>query len=236
MKRTIAAIVIIVVGILLYFVFAPSSETQQTSAQPIEKEDKLMSKAEIVTLVNRQSRLYSAEQRAHKRIILSTTERDSISTLLGTLRWTRPWSKTHIEIPLNVTYKAYVDMGRISDADITVNADSSLTITLPNPVIEMTSCEIDHGNEVYDSQIFASQKSQQFINRHITGAVNNVWHEIDRQSKERLLRSAKDNANRIIAVALIDSGYRKVNIRYRDGMDINSLLIDAGKALGNIRY
>lgn len=237
MKRTIAAIVIIVVGILLYFVLAPSSEQETTvPSQEPPSEAKLMSKSEIATLVKQQSRLYSAEQTAHKTIILSTAEKDSISTLLGTLKWTRPWSKSHIEIPINVTYKAYIDFSKITEDDIHINADSSITITLPNPVIEMTSCEINHNKEVYDSQIFASQKSQDFINHHVTDAANDVWHEIGRISQDKILNSAKANANNIIANALLGSGYKKVNIEYRHGLNINGLTIDTGKILGNIKY
>lgn len=240
-KGTVAAVAIIVVGILLYFVLSPSSSSPSSSSQPTEpveqtKEEKLMSKAEIVTLVSQQSRLYSAEQDAHKTIVLSTTERDSISTILGTLRWTRPWSKSHIEIPINVTYKAYIDLGKIKEDDIKVNADSSVTITLPNPVIEMTSCEIDHDHEVFDKQIFASSKSQEFINRHVAGAVKSVWREVAAQRRQQILDEAKDNANKTIADVLIHSGYKKVNIKYADGLDINSLIIDIDEAVGHIKY
>lgn len=237
-KGTIAAVGIIVVGILLYFVFSPSSskpkETQEQQQQP--KEEKLMSKAEIVTLVSQQSKLYSAEQDAHKTVILSTTERDSINTILGTLKWTRPWSKTHMEIPIDVTYKAYVDLSKIKENDVSVNADTTITITLPSPVIEMTSCEIDHNHEVYDEQIFASSKSQEFVNRHVASAVSDVWREVSQSRKQEILDDAKSSANKAIAEILIQSGYKKVNIKYADNLDINRLRIDVDDAVNQIKY
>lgn len=237
MKNRIAAVVIIVVGVLLYFLLAPSSSAPKTApSNEAAAEDRMMAKGEIVNLVRQQSRLYSAEQTAHKKIVLSTTEKDSITTLMGTLKWTRPWSKSHIEIPLTVTFKAYLDMEKIGDDDITVGLDSSVTIVLPDPVIEMTSCEIDHSSEIYDSQIFASAKSQEFINRHVTVAVGNVWGEIGRISRDKIVANARDNANKTIAAALLGAGFKKVNLRYRSGMDAGRLTVDADKALGNIKY
>lgn len=127
-------------------------------------------------------------------------------------------------------------MEKIGDDDITVGLDSSVTIVLPDPVIEMTSCEIDHSSEVYDSQIFASAKSQEFINRHVTVAVGNVWGEIGRISRDKIVANARDNANKTIAAALLGAGFKKVNLRYRSGMDAGRLTVDADKALGNIKY
>lgn len=239
-KGTLAAVIIIIVGILSYFIFAPSSKSSSTAEQLDVKEqtseERLMSKAEIVTLVSQQSKLFSAEQDAHKTVILSTTERDSISTLLGTLRWTRPWSKSHIEIPINVTYKAYIDLGKIKEDNIKVNADSSVTITLPNPTIEMTSCEIDHDHEVFDKQIFASSKSQEFVNRHVVAAVKGIWSEVETQRKQQILDEAKENANKTIANALLHSGYKTVNIKYADNLDVNNLGVYMDEVVGLIKY
>lgn len=76
MKNRIAAVVIIVVGVLLYFLLAPSSSTPKTApSNEAAAEDRMMAKGEIVNLVRQQSRLYSAEQTAHKKIVLSTTEK-----------------------------------------------------------------------------------------------------------------------------------------------------------------
>lgn len=195
------------------------------------KEEKTVeppSPSDIAVLVQQESKLYSAEQTAHKTISFSTKEAVSVFGHDITV----PWSGTTARIPITVTYKACIDLSRIKADDISVAADSTITVTLPEPEIEMTSCEIEHGKEVYYKQLFSRTKSQEFINGKVEQAERSVWSDISMTSKNQLLDEARQSANKTIAAVLLQAGYKKVNVTYSPSMDINKLrtnIIEFGK-------
>lgn len=211
-RNTYIAIAVIAILAIIGAVLL-STKTKEEVQKPMP------TPSDIAVLVRQESKLYSSAQTAHKTIAFSTKE--AVSVLGHDI--TVPWSETTVRIPLTVTYKASIDLSRISDKDVRIDADSTITITLPEPEIEMTSCEIDHSREVYDKQLFARSKSQEFINGKVEEAEKNVWRDVSMVSKDELLDNARRNASRTIAAVLLQSGYKKVNVTYSPSMDINSL-------------
>lgn len=224
----IAAVAATLLVVILSLVVHGCSEKDEKPVQDSVVTKHRMTSADALAIIQQDTKLYSAEQTAHKNVVIST--KDAISVLGYQLP--KPWSKATYIIPIDVTYKACIDLGKISEEDIKVNeSDSSITVTLPDPVIEMTSVEIRHAEERSYRQFLASTKSQEFFNNEVSKAEKNVWTEVSLQRKNELLTSAKRNAEGVIADALLRSGFKKVNITYDSSMDVDHLVIDLGNTV-----
>lgn len=218
-KRTIlAAAIVAVLGTAAIILLRNGNE-------PVARPKPMPKATDIAMLVRQESKLYSAEQTAHKTVAFSTRE---VVSVLG-YDITVPWSGTTATIPITATYKACVDLDKIGAGNVTVGADTSITVTLPDPVIEMTSCEIDHDSEVFDKQFFARPKSQEFINRKVSEAEQDIWSDVSVAQKDALLDSARRNAGKTIAAVLLRAGYTKVSVRYAPDMNAGRLKVDIVK-------
>lgn len=93
-------------------------------------------------------------------------------------------------------------------------------------MIELTSCEVRHKDEIVDQQVFASTQSQDFFNKAVSDAEQGIWAEISMQRKQELLTDAKRNAEGILADALLKSGFRRVNITYSSSLNPDRLTIE----------
>lgn len=217
----VLAAVVFLVGYLLGT--SGSEDAAITEETVVEQPQKRLSSADVMEAIRHESKLYSSEQTAHKKVVISTKD---VMSVLG-YKFTKPWSHSNYVIPIDVTYKACIDLGWISQEDIKVNdRDSSVTITLPDPVIELTSCEVIHKDEIVDQQVFASTQSQDFFNKAVSDAEQGIWAEISMQRKQELLTDAKRNAEGILADALLKSGFRRVNITYSSSLNPDRLTIE----------
>lgn len=216
----VLAAAIVVLGILCGASSVQKKEEVRT--ERVAEVEKRLSTADAITVVRHESKLYSAEQTAHKNVVISTKD---VMSVLG-YKFTKPWSRSTYVIPIDVTYKACIDLGNISEKDITVNdRDSSVTIVLPDPIIELTSCEVRHNDEKIHQQIFASTQSQEFFNNAVSKGEQSVWSEVSMQRKQELLTNAKRNAEGILADALLRTGFKTVNITYSSSLNPNKLTV-----------
>lgn len=217
----IIAVVVLAIGLLCGL---SGAKNENGNAQPASEEvQKRLTSADAIEVIRQESKLYSSEQTAHKNIVISTKD---VMSVLG-YKFTRPWSSSTYVIPIDVTYKACIDLSRISDDDIKVNGrDSSVTIILPDPIIELTGCEVRHKDEIIHQQIFASTQSQEFFNKAVSDGERGIWAEISLQRKQELLTDAKRNAEGILADALLRSGFKQVNITYSSSLNPDKLTIE----------
>lgn len=223
--------VVVIVAVIVAVIVKCSTKKEERKTDEQAVVQKRLSTADAISVVRQDTKLYSAEQTAHKDIVISTKE---VSSILG-YEFTRPWSKSTYKIPIDVTYKASIDLSKITDRNISINdKDSSITIVLPDPTIEMTSCEVRHEDEEIHQQIFANTQSQEFFNDAIRGAEQGIWAEVSMQRKDELLTSAKRSAEGVMADALLRMGFKKVNITYSSSMNVNGLPIDLGNTIENL--
>lgn len=208
----LAAVLAVVVAIASIALTCGGSADDATATKTNERKDVLMS-------IQQESKLYSAEVNVRKEVSFSSKD---IVTVFGR-EFHVPLSATIVRMPLNLTYKACVDMSAINSNCITFGDDSTVTVVLPDPVIELTSCEIDHDNEVYKQQLFAKTKSQDFINSKIADAAETASKQLSAEKKRELTQSAKASASEAIAGILLSAGYKKVNVTYRPDFDLNAL-------------
>lgn len=100
---------------------------------------------DVVSSVSQCSRLYTVQYNVRKVL----THQD-FSTIEGNIffeKITIPIpGERKIAMPMDATVKAYIDFNDFTEKNISV-VDDKITITLPNPKIEMTSSKIDYANE-----------------------------------------------------------------------------------------
>ena len=196
------AAIVFLVGYLLGT--SGSKDAAITEETVVEQPQKRLSSADAMEAIRHESKLYSSEQTAHKKVVISTKD---VMSVLG-YKFTKPWSHSNYVIPIDVTYKACIDLGRISQE------------------IELTSCEVIHKDEIVDQQVFASTQSQDFFNKAVSDAEQGIWAEISMQRKQELLTDAKRNAEGILADALLKSGFRRVNITYSSSLNPDRLTVE----------
>lgn len=97
----------------------------------------------LVTQVQSVSRLYTAEYHIHKIITHDDQLRLQGTIMQQEFEIDLPMGERRIAIPMDAVVKSYVDMGAITNKNIKRKGDK-ITVTLPDPRIELTSTKINH--------------------------------------------------------------------------------------------
>ena len=196
--------------VFVCFVASCSSCSQEHASSGSDPADTV---AVLVNRISRQSRLYTAEYRIHK-IITHTDDKRMEVTALGTkYSFKAPFSERAIAIPIDVTLKAYVDMGEFTDLHV-MRTDSSLHIILPDPHIVLTASKVDqHAIRQYNDIGRASFSDKEISRFQQLGTDSIVFHI----GRYRLAEEARQSAVRVIAPLLTQLGYnaRNVTISFR---------------------
>lgn len=134
MKRTIYILAI------LLSVACTGKDGQKAEQETIQKLDTIPT---LITQMQKVSRLYTAEYHIHKIITHDDKLRLEGSFMKQDFSIGLPVGERRIAIPMDATVKTYVDMGAITKKNIRRQGDK-ITVTLPDPKIELTSTKIDH--------------------------------------------------------------------------------------------
>lgn len=134
MKRTIYILTI------LLSVACTGKDGQKAEQETIQKLDTIPT---LITQMQKVSRLYTAEYHIHKIITHDDKLRLEGSFMKQDFSIGLPVGERRIAIPMDATVKTYVDMGAITKKNIRRQGDK-ITVTLPDPKIELTSTKIDH--------------------------------------------------------------------------------------------
>ena len=102
--------------------------------KPVEKHTDIDTIPMLVSQIQKDSRLYTAECRIHKL---------SGSFLNSKFSVNLPFGSRQIAIPMDATVKAYVDMEKVTEASIHQNG-KKIEIILPDPQLVVTATKIDH--------------------------------------------------------------------------------------------
>lgn len=97
----------------------------------------------LVTQMQKVSRLYTAEYHIHKIITHNDQLKIEGSFLTQDFSIDLPVGERRIAIPMDATVKTYVDMGAITKKNIK-RQGNKITVTLPDPKIQLTSTKINH--------------------------------------------------------------------------------------------
>lgn len=101
--------------------------------------------ADVVLSVSKCSRLYTVQYNVHK--VLTHQDFSSIEGNIFFEKISIPIpGERKIAMPMDATVKAYVDFADFTADNVLIEGDK-ITITLPDPKIEMTSSKVDYANE-----------------------------------------------------------------------------------------
>lgn len=167
----------------------------------------------LVSQIQKDSRLYTAECHMHKIITQNDVKQLNGSILNNKFSVNLPFSSRQIAIPMDATVKAYVDMSKVTEENIHRNG-KKIEIILPDPQLVMTSTKIEH-KEVSSHVALLRKK---YTDKELT--------TIEQQGREamiadipqlRIIEQARASAARIIIPMCTALGYdeKDVTVTFR---------------------
>lgn len=173
----------------------------------------------LITQVRQCSRLYTAEYKIHKIVThddvlrlqgqLAGQDHDMELPILGDRK---------IAIPMDVTLKAYIDFDGFSEQNIE-RQDNKITITLPDPKVQLTSSRIDHAN---------IKKYVALLRSDFTDAELSSYEQQGREAiintipEMGIIESARQNAARLLIPMLNQMGFSEPDITITFRQDLNT--------------
>ena len=210
---------------IIIFIFFTKAYTPTSSADGIA-DTQVMAGPDgtIVSAIRQHSRIYTAEATSHK--TMTYTSNNKLSFNIGGVEKgiNLPFGKTEATIPVSVTYKAYIDLDRVTDKNIDIVNDTTLIVTLPDPVILQTALAIDHDKEQMTKEIFGKALTAEQYKQLVRQAKESAWNELDDNDQRAIVETAKVSASDILLPQLRALGFRKIIIDYRQDYTIEKLI------------
>ena len=174
-----------------------------------ENEEKTLDTLTVmVTRIQQCSKLYVSEYKLHKLVVYKDEKKLSGGMLGKRFDVSIPMSERKIVIPMDATVKSSVDLGEISEKNISRNGDK-ITVTLPNPEFTLTSTKIDHAGVKEKISFLRSD----FSDDEITGIQKLGRDEIIKSISEmNLIEHARTAAMRQIVPIVVSMGYDAKNV------------------------
>ena len=123
-----------------------------------------------------------------------------------------------------MTYKAYIDLQRVTASDFQVSGDTAIAITLPDPVIVETAVAIDHDKEKMKKQWLAKSLTYEQYQSLVRKAKDEAWEELSIDDQTNIIETAKVSATDILIPQLRQLGFRNIRIDYREDFDIMDII------------
>lgn len=212
--------------IILYITLVLFAACNTKDDKPQEKTDEQVS---IVTVISRQSRLYTSEYVIHKIVTHNDLKLLRGSFLGMKFKQELPLGDRKIAIPIDVVLQAYIDFSKISEEDVEV-VDSTLHITLPDPKIVVNSSKVDNrGIKTYVSWLRSDFKDAELTNFTQQG-VASVLRTVPQMG---IIESARQNAAALLIPLFADMGYteNRIIVTFRKEFgesDLRNLYDDEG--------
>jgi len=162
----------------------------------------------VVMMVQKCSRLYTAEYKIHKIITHKDVTQLKGSILNKDFAFNLPSSDRKIAIPIDATVKAYIDFNGFNESNVKRNGER-IEIILPDPKVQITSTKVNHDKVKKDVDFLRPNFSDEEMTSY------------ERQGRDAIVKSipnlgifdmAQNNAAKIFIPMLEQMGYRKENI------------------------
>lgn len=175
----------------------------------------------MVMQIQKCSRLYTAECHIHKIITHEDRKKLKGKFFSHDIDITLPLGERKIAIPMDATVKAYIDFNDFSAANIE-RKGKKISITLPDPQLQLTSTRIDH----------------QAVKKHVALTRSNFTDaelaQYERQGREAVLKNlpesgiinqARESAASILIPMIEQMGYAEsdITIHFRKDFTIHDL-------------
>lgn len=178
--------------------------------------------AELVLQVSRCSRLHTAEMQVHKLVTHSDEVRMKGRLLSSDYDVRLPLGDRKAVVPIDVTLKAYIDFAGFDSTHVS-RQGRHITLTLPDPVVTVTSSKVDH----YATRQFTDPMRSAYSDAELAELArqgeDSIVSHIDRYG---LIEAARASAARTLIPLLTDLGYAEsdVTIRFRHGLRASDLV------------
>ena len=196
----------------------PDAPTAAHSPKQRAKTDSLQY---VLTRLRKCSRLYSTEYHVHKVVTHADRLRLRGKVLGKEYDKEMPLGERKVAIPIDATVKAYVDLAQLTEQSV-LRDSNTITITLPDPVITLTSSRIDHD----DIQDYVPVTRRRFSDEELADYEAQGRKSImDDMAKSDILESARRSAAMTIIPMLVQAGYeeRHITVTFRNGLNHDDL-------------
>lgn len=210
------------ISLLSLFVCCVLTISCRQEAAPVDEPVTQDSLPNLITQVRKCSRLYTTEYHIHKIVTHDDVVRLKGNFLKKDFNIALPLGERKIAIPMDATVKAYIDMEGITEDNIERNGDH-LTLILPDPKLMLTSSKIQQ-KEIRE---YVGVMRSHFTDREMASyeqqgrqAIINHLTDLD------FLRTAQENATRVLVPLLVQLGYKEENITiaFRKNLSIRQLI------------
>ncbi|HBC28285.1 MAG TPA: DUF4230 domain-containing protein [Prevotellaceae bacterium] len=174
--------------------------------------------AGAVMRLRAQSRLYTSEYRIHKIVTHDDLLRFQGQFLGYSYEKIFHLGDRKIAIPINATFKAYVDFSGFSEKNVE-RYDSLIHIILPDPRVILTSSSVDHDGIRQYTSMFRSGYSDREMADLTAQGVESI---IAGMGQTDIIERARESAARVIIPLMVQLGYRPdhVVVTFRQGLDL----------------
>lgn len=178
----------------------------------------------ILQAIQQHSRLYTAETTSRKTITYTSHKQFKVKLGGFEKNVNMPLGKTEAVIPVAVKYKAYIDLDKVTKKSFRVENDTTIFITLPDPVIEETAVSIDHDNEKLKKQWLGKGLTYQEYQDLVRKAKEDAWNELSEDDQRAIIETAKISATELLIPQLRALGYEHIYIDYRKEFTLKQLV------------
>lgn len=222
LKRTVTIVMLVAIAVaVIWGVRTCNSYQAQQKAEEMQRERR---DSTIRAVINRHSRLYTAEAKSRKTITYTSDNTFKVKIAGMEKNIKLPLGRTEATIPVIVTYKAYIDLQRVTAADFHVSGDTTIVITLPDPVIVETAVAIDHDQEKMKKQWLAKSLTYEQYQSLVRKAKDEAWEELSINDQTNIIETAKVSATDILLPQLRQLGFKNIRIDYREDFDIMDII------------
>ncbi len=208
----VSAVVFLALGGLRHCTFLPVQGEGAADSVHVDTVDAVMR-------LRAQSRLYTSEYRIHKVVTHDDLLRFQGQFLGYSYEKTFHLGDRKIAIPIDVTFKAYVDFSGFSERNVERH-DSLIHITLPDPRVILTSSSVDHEGVRQYTSMFRSGYTDHEMTELSAQGVESI---IAGMGQTDIIERARESAARVIIPLMGQLGYRPdhVVVTFRQGLDLS---------------
>lgn len=177
--------------------------------------------AQVVLEVSRSARLYTSEFIIHKIVTHSDNPIIEGDVLGVPVKMKAAIGNRKMAIPIDVTLKAYIDFADFGEKNVT-RTDSTITVTLPDPVIMASASKVDHKAMRQYVDGMRSRYSDAEIAEYARQGADSVISHAD---KFGIVAQAERSAAATLIPMLQRMGYKEhqISVRFRKKFTENEL-------------
>lgn len=171
------------------------------------EEEATQEKPTLTQQISSCSKLYTTQYNVHK--ILTYEDANALKGSVFNEEFSIPIpGDRKILIPVDAVVKAYIDFSNFSDESVKIEGEK-ITITLPQPNIEMTSSKIDYENEKafvsWNRSDFTNEEKESFIQQGRASILQSM-------AESDIIDKSRVSAYNVLLPILEAAGYKAANI------------------------